>query len=187
MDRWEDGDGYEPYVGRWSRPVAHKFVQWIDAEPGARWLDVGCGTGALVGAIVDGASPGSVAGVDPSEGFLAVARRSAGGTADLRVGDASDIPFGDADFDLVVSGLVLNFVPNPPAAIHEMRRVAAGGRVALYVWDYAEGMELIRYFWDVAIALDPGAADLDEAVRFPLCEPEPMVQLFQEAGLDQIE
>jgi SAM-dependent methyltransferase len=187
MDSWEDGDGYEPYMGRWSRPVAREFVDWLGVSPGSRWLDVGCGTGALISTIIDAASPKSVAGIDPSEGFLEATRRRTDDTTTLRVGDASDIPFATADFDVAVSGLVLNFVPNPLAAVKEMRRVAAGGRVAIYLWDYAGGMELIRYFWDAAVALDPGVQALDEAARFPLCAPEPMAHLFQEAGLSRVE
>jgi len=187
MDPWEEGEGYEPYIGRWSRPIARTFVDWLDVGPGARWLDVGCGTGALIGTIIDTAAPLYVAGIDPSEGFLDVARQRFGEAADLRLGDACDIPFPSADFDVAVSGLVFNFVSNPHAAMQEMRRVATGGRVAVYLWDYADGMELIRYFWDAAVALDTRAVALDEAVRFPMCRPEPMAQLFEEAALDHVE
>ena len=88
----------------------------------------------------------------------------------------------------MVSGLVLNFIPDPDAALAEMSRVATdGATIAAYVWDYAEGMQMLRAFWDAAVALDPGAADLDEATRFPLCRPEPLRQLFDAAGLSDVE
>jgi hypothetical protein len=88
----------------------------------------------------------------------------------------------------VVSALVLNFVPRPDAALAEMRRVTrAGGWVGGYVWDYAEGMQLIRRFWDAATALDPAAAELDEARRFPLCRPEPLRALFATGGLSDVD
>src|ERR687895_493226 len=107
--------------------------------------------------------------------------------ARLVVADARRLPVGDDRFDAVVSGLVLNFVPDPALAVREMTRVARpGGRVAAYVWDYAGRMELIRHFWDAAAALDPAAADLDEARRFGLCQPEPLGHLFRDAGLAEV-
>jgi SAM-dependent methyltransferase len=103
------------------------------------------------------------------------------------VGNATEIPAADDEFDRVVSALMLNFVPDVAAAVNEMRRVTKpGGLVAGYVWDYAEGMQMMRLFWDVAIELDPAAADLDELSRFPLCRPEPLRTLFTDAGLDNV-
>lgn len=186
-DSWERGDPYERYVGRWSRRVAPLFLSWLDVPPGRRWLDVGCGTGALCAAIVDHCSPRSVAGVEPSEGFLASARKHLGGRAMLYQGSAAAIPLDDGSADVVVSGLVLNFVPDPSAALAEMTRVAdRGATIAAYVWDYAGKMELMRFFWDAAVELDPGAAKLDEGVRFPVCRPEPLVALFERGGLVDI-
>jgi hypothetical protein len=104
------------------------------------------------------------------------------------VGSATAIPAGDGEFDRVVSALVLNFVPQPDAALPEMCRVArAGGLVGAYVWDYAEGMQLIRMFWDAALELDPAAARLDEGRRFPLCRPDPLRALFDSAGLVDVD
>jgi hypothetical protein len=48
-------------------------------------------------------------------------------------------------------------------------------------------MQLMRYFWDAAVTLDPGIAALDEGRRFPLCQPEPLAELFNSAGLSDIE
>lgn len=157
--------------------------------PGRRWLDVGCGTGALTSTILDRAEPASVEGVDPSEGYLKAAR---GRMDDERVifhlGDALALPVPDRSVDAVVSGLVLNFVPDPSAAMIEAVRVARpGGTVAAYVWDYADGMQLMRAFWDAAVALDPSAAALDEGARFPLCRPEALHALFSAAGLAEVE
>jgi SAM-dependent methyltransferase len=104
------------------------------------------------------------------------------------VGDAQALPLDAGAIDAAVSGLVLNFVPSPAAMIGEMRRVARpGGTVALYVWDYAARMELIRHFWDAAVALDPAAAPLDEGPRFPVCHPEALAVLFRQAGLTAVE
>jgi len=186
-DSWERGSPYERYVGRWSRRIAPAFLAWLSLPPGRSWLDVGCGTGALCAAIVAGCSPSSVAGVEPSEGFLKTAKENLAGRVALHQGSATAIPLSDASVDVVVSGLVLNFVADPRAALSEMARVTRkGGTIAAYVWDYAGKMELMRYFWDAAVELDPGAAKLDEGVRFPLCRPQALEELFAGAGLQGI-
>jgi len=187
-DTWQRGSPYEQYVGRWSRRVAPKFLSWLNIPAGRKWLDVGCGTGALCAAIVDRCSPTSVAGVEPSEGFLKTAKEDLAGQVAFHQGSATAIPLNDASVDVVVSGLVLNFVPDQRAALFEMARVTGkGGTIAAYVWDYAGKMELIRFFWDVAVALDPDAAKLDEGVRFPLCRREALEDLFTGAGLAEVE
>ncbi len=187
-DTWERGSPYERYVGRWSRRLAPRFLSWLDLPPGRRWLDVGCGTGALCAAILDQCAPSSVAGIDPSVGFLTTAKENLAGRAALYQGSATAIPLGNAWVDVVVSGLVLNFVPDQPTALLEMARVTAkGGTIAAYVWDYAGKMELMRYFWDAAVELDPNAVKLDEGIRFPLCRPEALERLFAGAGLGEVE
>jgi SAM-dependent methyltransferase len=176
-DAWTAGEAYEEYVGRWSREVATRFVPWVDVPAGRRWLDVGCGTGALTSAVRAGG--GSVIGVDPSRAFV-------GASPDVVVGDARALPFASGVFDAVVSGLALNFVPSPRDAMAELTRVAApGGAVAAYVWDYADGMELMRYFWDAALELDPAAPD--EGTRFPLCQPAELTELWRAAGLSAVQ
>lgn len=187
-DSWERGSPYEQYVGRWSRRVAPQFLAWLNAPEAQRWLDVGCGTGALCAAIADTCAPASLIGVEPSEGFLKSARANLGGRAVLHSGNASSIPLPDASVDVVVSGLVLNFVPDAGATLAEMSRVAArGGTIAAYVWDYAGKMELMRYFWDAAVELDPDVAKLDEGLRFPLCNPGALTAAFRKAGLHAVE
>jgi len=186
-DTWERGSPYERYVGRWSRRVSSPFLAWLGAPAGRRWLDVGCGTGALSAAILDQCAPAAVIGIEPSEGFLALARSNLGARAELKPGSATAIPLADAAVDVVVSGLVLNFVTEPRLAMKEMVRVTApGGAIAAYVWDYAGKMELMRIFWDAAVALDPKAAALDEGMRFPLCGQEALKALFTETGLANV-
>ncbi|WP_106613683.1 class I SAM-dependent methyltransferase [Saccharothrix carnea] len=185
---WAVGEAYEAYVGRWSAPVARRFLRLLDVPAGRRWLDVGCGTGALTTAVLEVAQPVEVVGVDPSEGFLATAKhRVADPRTAFHVGDARSLPLPDDTFDAVVSGLALNFVPDPVRALAECTRVAApGGVVAAYVWDYAEGMATTRHFWDAATALDPAATTLDEGRRFPICRPEPLRALWHDAGLGSV-
>lgn len=188
-DPWIAGDRYEPYVGRWSRRVAAVFLDWLDVGAGRDWLDVGCGTGALAGAIAAKTDPRSVLGVEPSPGFVAYARaRLADPRVRIESGDAQSLPLADASVDVAVAGLVLNFVPQPERAVTEMARATRpGGTVAAYVWDYAEGMSLMRLFWDAAVALDAAAQPLDEGLRFALCRPDPLARLFESAALRDVE
>src|SRR5262245_21863294 len=187
-DTWEHGDPYEQYLGRWSRQVAPLFLSWLNIPAGRRWLDVGCGTGALCAAIVDRCSPFTGAGVEPSEGWLKTAKENLAGRAVLYQGSATAIPFGDASVDVGGSGLVLNCVQDQRAALLEMSRVASkSGPIAAYVWDYAGKMDLMRFFWHAAIELDEGAAKLDEGVRFRLGRPEAIEKLCASAGLEQVD
>jgi trans-aconitate methyltransferase len=185
---WSGADRYESYVGRWSRPVGRRFLAWLAAAPDQRWIDVGCGTGALTETIVGDAEPAEVVGIDPSPDFLAAAApRVTDPRASFRQGSAQSLPLDDASAEVLVSGLVLNFVPDPPAAMAEMRRVAVpGGIVAAYVWDYAGGMQLMQRFWTAAGELDPAARSLDEGLRFSLCRPDALRQLFGDAGLTDV-
>jgi SAM-dependent methyltransferase len=188
FDRWERGGPYEQYVGRWSRKVAPLFLSWLSIPAGRRWLDLGCGTGALCAAIADRCSPASVAGVEPSEGFLEIARKNLSDRAALHLGSATAIPLNNASVDVVVSGLVLNFVSDQRAALAEMARVTGnGGTIAAYVWDYAGKMEFMRFFWDAAVELDTNSMKLDEGIRFPLCRSEAIERLFVDAGLKGVE
>jgi SAM-dependent methyltransferase len=188
QDVWASGEAYERYMGRWSRRIATQFLAWLGVPPGMRWLDVGCGTGALTGTVLATAEPAEIVGVDPSEGFVATARAKLGDArASFRIGDARDLPLPDDRFDAVVSGLVLNFVPEPAKAVTEWARVAApGGVVATYLWDYVGGMEFLNRFWAVAIELDPAVAELEEVRRFQLNRPEPMRELWEGAGLSDV-
>ena len=185
-DTWAHGDAYERYVGRWSRRVAPAFLDWLDLPGGLRWVDVGSGTGALSGAILDLMSPTSVVGVEPSEGFLGTARERLGDRMTFHHAGAEQLPLADQSADVVVSGLVLNFVPDHVRALREAVRVANGGTVAAYVWDYAEGMEFMRVFWDAAASVDPGAVELDEAARFSVATAQGLADAFATAGLADV-
>jgi len=187
-DNWKAGDAYESYMGRWSRPLARRFISWLAPPCGANWLDVGCGTGALTSTICELADPASVLACDPSEPFIDHARKTVlDGRVSFVVAGAEDLPNGGGTLDYIVSGLVLNFVENPGRAIARMsQRLRRRGMIAAYVWDYADGIEFLRRFWDEAAALDSAAADLDEGRRFPLCQPEMLKALFLGASLSHV-
>jgi SAM-dependent methyltransferase len=189
QDKWTDGEAYEMFVGRWSRHVGEQFLSWLDAPKNARWLDLGCGTGALTTQILKDCDPQSVIGVEPSEGFLSLARDQVKDKrAEFRQGDGEGIPVADGEVDIAVSGLVLNFIPDQQNAVNELARsVGEGGTVAVYVWDYAGHAQFIRHFWDAAVELDPTAAEKHEGMRFPSCRPEPLRTLFTSAGLNDVE
>ena len=190
-DAWSAGENYERFMGRWSRLVAARFLDWLGAPKDAAWLDLGCGTGALTQTILARASPRSIVAIDQSADFVAHARAA---ISDERVrmrfeiGDAQKIPLPDASVDVAASALMLNFVPDKIAVLRELRRVVRpGGLISFYVWDYpGGGMGIIRAFWNAATALDPKAADLGEGRRFPYCTLEGLTALAEEAGLPPV-
>jgi SAM-dependent methyltransferase len=185
LEAWGSGEAYERYVGRWSRGIAREFLAGLSVATGADWADVGCGTGALAESILVLCDPASVRAIDKSAAYVETAQKQVGQRrATFEVGDAAALPWADASFDACVSALVLNFVPQPAAMAAEMARVTRpGGTVAAYVWDYAGGMQMMRHFWDAAIALNPGDVRLDQAERFPVCRPQPLEALWRKAGL----
>lgn len=182
---WGAGDAYERYMGRWSRCVAPLFTAWVGAPPMSRWADIGCGTGVLTSAILDRCEPARVVGIDSSESFLKAAQdRVSDPRVSFKSGDAQALPEADGGFDIAVSGLVLNFVADKRAMIGEMARIVRpGGLVALYVWDYAGHMQVMRHFFDAAGALDPKAREFDDGIKAPICRPGPLGDALREAGL----
>lgn len=189
FDAWSAGDSYEHYMGRWSRLVAAKFVAWLSPPDQAAWLEIGCGTGALTAAILAGAVPRSLLSIDPSADFVAHARAATGDKrARFEMADALKLPAEPASIDVVTSGLVLNFVPDRPAALAEMQRVMKpDGLLSFYVWDYpGGGIRFIRQFWLAAIEIDPAAVELGEDRRFPFCTREGLLALCHEAGLRDV-
>ncbi len=182
-------EAYEHYVGRWSRQVGKTFLDWLSLPASLDWVDVGCGTGALVETILDRNDPSSVIGVEPSEGYLSAARaRIQDERSDLKSGNAMSLPLNATSVDVAVSGLVLNFVPDKQGALLEFSRVTRpGGTIALYVWDYAGEMQLMRYFWDAVSKIFPDGGDHDEGKQFPICKPEPLADLFRAISLEAVD
>jgi ubiquinone/menaquinone biosynthesis C-methylase UbiE len=176
-------------MGRWSRRVAREFVEWLEAEPRAHWLDVGCGTGALTAAICEWKKPASVIGCDPSGPLVEMASATLPDKrVSFEIAQAEHLPEREGGFDVVVSGLVLNFIPNARRGLAAMRaRLAARGCVAAYVWDYAQGMQFLQHFWREAVALDPSAAKLAEELRFADWNETTLAALFREAGLARVQ
>src|SRR5262245_57208843 len=147
--RFDDGAGYERYMGNWSQRVGTIFLDWLAAPSGLKWIDVGCGNGAFTELVVDRSAPTEIHGIDPSEGQLAFARaRPAARFAKFGVGDAMALPFPADTFDVAVMALVIFFVPDPAKGVAEMVRVVRpSGVVAAYAWDMFGGgfpLESIR-------------------------------------------
>jgi SAM-dependent methyltransferase len=188
-DSWSSGDAYEVYMGRWSRTLARAFLDWLAPQPSSHWLEVGCGTGALTTAIRERTRPASVTGCDLSQAFIQHARRTLGDICTFHViTPGGPLPTRPAGFDAIVSGLVLNFLPDPKRALEDVReRCRAGATVAAYVWNYVDGIEFLRHFWDEAAALDANAAALDEGTRFAAFHAAGVVSLFEAAGLVRVE
>lgn len=184
---FEDGTAYERFMGRWSRLVAADFVSALDVGTGAAWADVGCGTGVLTETVLRLCDPARVVGIDPSPEQLEVARAQVDDPrASFAVGGAGDVgTVLDGPVDAVVAGLVLNFVPDPLAAVRAMRGAAPGGLVAAYLWDYEDGMQMLKLFWDAAAAVVPGAHAQDGARRVA-GRPEALQRLWDEAGLHDV-
>jgi SAM-dependent methyltransferase len=175
-------------MGRWSRPLARRFVAWLAPVEGARWLEVGCGTGALTSAICELTNPASLLACDPSAAFIDHARKALpDDRVTFVVAGSEEVPDEAAAIDYVVSGLVLNLIPDPGRALKSLaRRMGRNGTIAAYVWDYADGIEFLRHFWDEAVALDAGAGELDEGRRFPICRPAALEALAADAGLGRV-
>ncbi len=133
---FDDADAYDRYMGRWSRAIGEKFLAWVNAPKNLSWLELGCGTGAFTRMILDRAAPDKIIGIDPSPQQVEHARNAmTAPQADFRIGTATELPFADDEFDVVVSALVIHFVPDRPKAFREMLRVARrGGIVAGYTW-----------------------------------------------------
>ncbi len=179
---------YEQFMGRWSRLLAPEFIEFSELSPGGRVLDVGSGTGALSFALIEGESCEEVVGIDPSSSFVNYATdQGPEGRATFEVGDAQELRFEDDSFAHCLSLLVVNFIPDPKKAMAEMARVTQqGGVIAAAVWDYSDGMRMLRVFWDEAIALDPSADARDER-HMPYCSENELVDLWRSAGLQEVE
>jgi SAM-dependent methyltransferase len=177
---------YDRHIGRYGPELAAALISASGLRRGQRALDVGCGPGALTAALAELLGGERVAAVDPSEPFAEACASRVPGVR-VEVATAEALPFEDDAFDAALSQLVVNFMSDAAAGVGEMRRVTRpGGTVAAAVWDYADGMTLLRRFWDAAVALDPAAASLDEGRSMRYCQPDELEQLWRDAGLDEV-
>lgn len=188
-DSWDSGNPYEVFMGRWSSLIAKEFLAWMDVPSQSTWLDVGCGTGTLTKLILDNYQPSEIIALDASNEFIEYARQKIDHpSVQFRVGLAESLEMETNSIDSVVSGLVLNFIPEPERAMKEMMRVAKpNGGVGIFLWDYADRMQMLRAFWDAALELNPNAKEFDEGIRFPLCAEGRLESLVTEAGLSEVE
>jgi SAM-dependent methyltransferase len=178
---------YDRHIGRYADGLAVLLLDAVGVRAGQRALDVGCGPGALTRALAAALGAQRVAAVDPSPPFVEACRGRVPG-ADVRQGAAETLPFDAASFDVVLSQLVVNFMTDAVAGVGEMRRVAKpGGIVASAVWDYADGMTLLRRFWDAATRVDPERAPgRDEGRVMQWCSPGELESLWSQAGLGEV-
>jgi len=180
------GDLYDRFVGRYGVPLGDAMLDFAGVRSGMRVLDVGCGTGALAARAAALVGTANVAGADPSESFVESCRRRVP-EADVRVAPAEDLPFDGDAFDAVLAQLVVPFMSDAPRGVSEMARVATpGGVVAACVWDYADGMRLLRAFWDAVAGVDPESADNDEGRLLRYANAEELAALWSDAALGDV-
>jgi ubiquinone/menaquinone biosynthesis C-methylase UbiE len=179
---------YDKFMGRWSRQVATQFIKWIGAEQMSSWLDVGCGTGTLAETIIKNYSPSLVIGIDPLEKSIAAAKLHPDNKGiEFHIGDAQNLQFKEAKFDVVISGLMIKFVEDKVRAISEMKRVARPGSiVALYDWDMDGNMNTTRHFWDAVAAIIPGRIEGPKIQKTPMTEIGSIASLFKLAGIKAV-
>ena len=176
--------GYERFMGRWSQLLAPRFIAFAGIKNGQRVLDVGTGTGSVASAVEASMPASEIVGIDPSQAFIAHAQKNAkSARARFEVGDAQALKFDDASFDQTMALLVMNFIPDANKAIAQMRRVTRPqGTVSACVWDYDAGMQMLRFFWDEAIALDSAIEPKDER-HMKLSRQGQLGDLWKKAGL----
>jgi len=183
-----DAEAYERFMGRWSRLVAPRLVDSTGLPERGRMLDVGSGTGSLAFSIAEANGSRQVLGIDTSKEYVAyaISRNPFPNRVGFETGDAQQLRLADTSFDASLSLLVFNFIPDPKAALWELRRVTKpGGKISAAVWDYGAGMRMLRAFWDAAVHLDPDAEKLDEK-HMPLCHAGELANLWRQGGLGNV-
>ena len=179
------GDAYDRFMGRYSRELSPRLIEFARIEPRMRVLDVGSGPGALAERLAERVGAELVSAADPSETFVAACAERVPG-ADVRQAAAEKLPWRDGTFDAVLAQLVVNFMHDPHAGVAEMRRVVRpGGIVGACTWDYADGMQMLRVFWKTARALDPGAPDEGRTMRFH--RSDQLEELWGAVGFNDVE
>jgi SAM-dependent methyltransferase len=183
-----DARSYESFMGRWSELAAPVFANFAGIPDRGRVLDIGSGTGSLALAIASSCSLCRVEGIDLSREYVEFARtRTRNACVRFKTGDAQNLPYAAGTFDAATSLLVFNFIPDPAKALSEARRVTGpGGRISAAVWDYGDGMRMLRIFWDAADALDLSAERFDEK-HMPLCRKGELSELWAQGGLGKVE
>jgi SAM-dependent methyltransferase len=141
------GADYDRVAQRFA-PIHDDLVARLAPAPGERWLDVGTGTGEV--ALRAARAGAEVTAVDISEELLAVARRKPGAEhVAWELGDAQQLRFADASFDVVVSCFAVIFAPDQDAATAQLARVCKpGGRLGLTSWRPEDGPHALydRFF-----------------------------------------
>jgi SAM-dependent methyltransferase len=184
-----NAEAYDRFMGRWSRLVSPLLVDFAGIPDGGRVLDIGSGTGSLAFEMAKRKARLHVTGIDPSKEYVAYAtsRNPFPERLSFQTGDAQDLDFADSTFAVSLSLLVFNFIPDPAKALREVRRVTIrGGQISAAVWDYGEGMVMLRAFWDAAVRVDAGAEKLDEK-HMPLCRAGELSNLWKEGGLEDVD
>ena len=189
IDSWKGGKLYDDFMGRWSLLIGGEFLSWLKVPPNSEWLDVGCGTGSLSKLIIETQQPNRIIALDSSSGFISYAKKSIDNPlVNYIVGSAMNIELNKDSVDTIVSAFTLNFLSRPHKAVREMKRVGKpGGVIGIMLWDYTEGMEMLRYYWDAALTIDKRAEALDEGRRFPICRQGNPEIFMQKMGLRNIE
>lgn len=187
-ERWDDTNGYELYVGRWSRVISSQFIDWLDPQPGLKWLELGCGTGALTKQITERCSPSFLLAIDQSIDYLNVAKNNTGEDAHVSFlnADLNDYPLTER-FDHIISGLVLNFIPGVRLLLENLiENLNSGGQLSAFVWDYGGHYQPMRHFWNAAAEILPAAESFDAGKKFELCTTENLKALLEGLGLKQV-
>jgi len=173
-------EAYTRFMGRYSLPLAVKFLDLLDPQRGQRVLDVGCGTGIVTAELAERVGQEAVSAIDPSPPFLSAVRMRLP-HVDLRDGHAEEMPFDDDAFDLALAQLSVHFMADPARGVAEMARVVRpGGTVAAVVWDVHGGGSPLAVFWRAAHAFDPNAM---AASPLPGPEDADLTTIFERAGL----